>query len=56
MDESLMNAEEAMKYLKISKITLYRLIKKSKLPFHRVGRNYRFRKSALDKWLDSKAK
>jgi len=50
--EELITAPEAQKYLRICKITLYKLINTKKLPALRVGRQWRFRKSELDKWLN----
>ena len=52
MKERLMTTAEALRYLQINKITLYSLIKKKKLPAIRVGRQYRFRRTKLDEWLD----
>jgi len=56
MENQLMTTPEAMKYLRISKVTLYKLMKEKKLPVYKVGRNYRYRKSKLDKWLGAKQK
>lgn len=51
--EKLMTTQEAIKYLRISRVTLYALMKNRKFPAHRVGRQYRYRKIELDKWLDN---
>ncbi|MCX7662123.1 MAG: helix-turn-helix domain-containing protein, partial [Candidatus Omnitrophica bacterium] len=40
------------RYLRISNSTLYRLLKKKKIPASKVGRSWRFRKSKIDEWLD----
>ena len=55
MKERLLTTAEALKYLRINKITLYSLIKEKKLPALRVGRQYRYRKSKLDEWLDKQS-
>ena len=39
-------------YLKISKSTLYKLVREGKIPSQKVGRHWRFRKEAIDRWLD----
>ncbi len=39
-------------YLRIPKSTLYRLAQEGKVPGHKVGRHWRFRKEAIDRWLD----
>ena len=37
-DEILLNVREAMEYLRVSRSTIYRLIKKGKLKGHKVGK------------------
>lgn len=44
--------EELSAYLKISKTTLYKLAREGKLPGQKVGRHWRFRKEAIDRWLE----
>jgi len=44
-----MTVEEVADFLKLSKITIYKLVKKGQLPGFRVGNSWRFRK---DKILD----
>jgi len=39
-------------YLRISKSTLYKLVREQKIPSKKVGRHWRFRKAAIDKWLE----
>lgn len=41
-------------YLKISKETVYRMLKKGEIPHLRVGKLYRFKKQDIDAWLDFK--
>jgi excisionase family DNA binding protein len=52
--EPALTSEEAMQYLKLSKRTLYRLIEREGLPTLRVGRQFRFRKSEIDAWLETR--
>jgi excisionase family DNA binding protein len=52
--EELLTAKEASKYLKISPRTLYRHIKEYQIPALKLGREWRFIKSELDKWLIKK--
>jgi excisionase family DNA binding protein len=52
-DESFLTTEEVLEYLNVNLRTVYRLIKAGKIPAIRVGRQWRFRKRDLDKWLDS---
>ncbi|MBU2053546.1 MAG: helix-turn-helix domain-containing protein [Proteobacteria bacterium] len=44
--------EELAIYLKISKSTLYKLVREGKIPSQKVGRHWRFRKKAIDRWLE----
>ena len=55
MDEKpgdVLTIEELSVYLKISKSTLYKLVREGKVPSQKVGRHWRFRKAAIDRWLD----
>ena len=55
MDEklgSIMTIDELSDYLKISRSTLYKLAQEGKVPCQKVGRHWRFRKEAIDRWLD----
>ena len=45
--------EEAAKYLKMGKSTLYDLARKENVPAHKVGRQWRFDAKELDTWLKS---
>lgn len=46
-----LTAKEAIAYLNLgSTNALYRLIREHRLPFCRVGRNYRFDRRELDAW------
>jgi excisionase family DNA binding protein len=47
----IMTPKEAAKYLGLHVVTVYRLIKKGKLPCFRVGGQWRFKKDLLDEWI-----
>lgn len=49
--DQVMTVEELATYLKVSKSTLYKLVQAGKLPGQKVGKHWRFRKEAIDKWL-----
>ncbi len=38
-------------YLKISKSTLYKLVREGKIPCQKIGRHWRFHKEAIERWL-----
>jgi len=44
---------EAAEYLRIPKSSLYKLAKERKIPCQKVGRHWRFHRSAIDKWLSA---
>lgn len=46
--------DELAAYLKIPKSTLYKLGREGKVPSNKVGRHWRFQKSAIDRWLEGK--
>jgi len=55
MDDSPCNVltiEELAIYLKISKSTLYKLVREGKIPSQKVGRHWRFLKKSIDRWLE----
>ena len=43
--------DELAVYLKISKSTLYKLVREKKIPSQKIGRHWRFLKEIIDKWL-----
>ena len=47
----LMTIDEAAKYLRIHKSTVYRLAKGGRIPASKVGNKWRFRKDVIDQWL-----
>jgi len=53
IDEAFLTTEEVLDYLQVNLRTVYRLIKAGKIPAVRVGRQWRFRKSDIDAWLES---
>lgn len=53
LDETFLTTDDVLGYLRVNLRTVYRLIKAGKIPAVRVGRQWRFRKSDLDAWLES---
>jgi len=51
---SIFDIESLSKYLGISTRTVYRLVEKKELPGSKVGRQWRFEKTAIDQWLKEK--
>ena len=44
--------QELSAYLRIPRSTLYKLVREGRVPSQKVGRHWRFRKEAIDRWLD----
>ncbi len=47
-----LKTDEVLGYLKVNARTIYRLIRTGELPAVRIGRQWRFRRTDLDDWLD----
>jgi excisionase family DNA binding protein len=50
--ERIFDIDQLSEYLRVPKSTLYRLAAEGKIPSHKVGRHWRFRREAVDLWLD----
>jgi len=50
--DNVLTIEELAVYLKISKSSLYKLAQAGKLPGQKIGKHWRFRKVAVDRWLE----
>jgi len=48
-----LTASEAAEHLRVSKMTIYRLIRAGKIPAVQVGKSYRVRVDDLERYLDS---
>jgi excisionase family DNA binding protein len=51
LDEPLLTVDEVAHRLRVSSMTVYRLIKSGQLGAMRVGKNYRLHRSDLDRYL-----
>jgi len=47
-----MTIEETSQYLRVPLSSLYKLAQAGKIPCQKVGRHWRFRRQAIDRWLD----
>jgi len=52
----IMTIKEAAEYLKVHQLTIYRLAQKGKIPFSKVGRQWRVKKEILEKWVEQETK
>jgi len=46
-----MRLDELADYLKVSRSTLYKLVRQGGIPAQKVGKQWRFHKDAVDDWL-----
>ncbi|MDL2205826.1 helix-turn-helix domain-containing protein [Eubacteriales bacterium OttesenSCG-928-N13] len=53
--ERWLSLEEISKHVGCSKDTIRSWVKKNAIPFHKVGRLYKFRVSEVDAWIKSGA-
>ena len=50
----MMTTGEVAKYLRVSRATVYRLVKQGKIPVSRISKHLRFRRDTIDRWLSEK--
>jgi len=50
--DAVFTIDELSEYLKIAKSTLYKLAQEGRIPAQKVGKHWRFRKAAIDRWLE----
>jgi excisionase family DNA binding protein len=53
--EPLLTVGEVANIMRVSNMTVYRLIKSGQLSAIRVGKNYRIRRTDVEKYLDERA-
>ena len=53
MDNEIMTLEEVAKYLKMKPQTIYTWAQTQKIPAAKLGKEWRFRKSIIDKWFNN---
>jgi len=47
-----MTITELAAYLRCSRSSIYRLIKREKLPAFRIGSDWRFKRELIEKWME----
>ncbi len=52
---SLMTVAEVASYLRVTRKTIYRLLKDKGIPATRVGQQWRFDRALIDQWLERNA-
>ena len=52
--DTFMTTKEVARYLRVDQYTIYRLVTQKKIPAFKIGNQWRFRRSILERWLKSK--
>ncbi|MBN1181389.1 MAG: helix-turn-helix domain-containing protein [Bacteroidales bacterium] len=50
--DDIMTLEEVAKYLKVKPQTIYTWVQNGKIPAAKIGKEWRFRRSIIDKWFN----
>ena len=50
--KAFLTPEELAEFLSVSKATVYRLVGKRQLPFHKIGGVLRFKRDDIERYLD----
>lgn len=50
--DDVLTLEELAAYLKIPKSTLYKQVQEGKVPGQKIGKQWRFGKKAIDRWIN----
>jgi excisionase family DNA binding protein len=49
--DKILTLEEVAEFLRVHPTTVYRLLRKSKIPAFKVGSDWRFNEAAVGKWI-----
>ena len=50
-EDAVFTVQELAAYLRMKPVTIYKHVKIGKLPCFKVGANWRFKKSTIDRWI-----
>jgi excisionase family DNA binding protein len=53
-NEEVLTVKEVSGYLKIAEKTLYRFIREQNIPAFKLGKEWRFKRSLLDVWMEKR--
>lgn len=56
MTDKLMDIKETAEYLKMNKMTVYKLARENKIPAFKIASEWRFKKEFIDRWLMTQLK
>jgi excisionase family DNA binding protein len=52
--DEFMTTKEVAQYLRVDQYTIYRLVSQKKIPAFKIGNQWRFKRSILERWLKTK--
>lgn len=53
--QRLMTIREVADYLRLSKVTVYKMTRQGKIPALKIGKQWRYNKSEIDSWVKQKS-
>ena len=53
--QKLMTIKEVADYLRLSKVTVYKMTRQGKIPALKIGKQWRYNKSEIDTWVKQKS-
>jgi len=53
--QKLMTIKEMADYLRLSKVTVYKMTRQGKIPALKIGKQWRYNKSEIDTWVKQKS-
>lgn len=53
MDTKIYNAQEAAEYMRVSRVTLYRMVEKGQIRCFRIGSIYRFSEEMIREFINT---
>jgi excisionase family DNA binding protein len=53
-DDEMLTIDEVAKYLKLRPQTIYKWAQTGRIPGAKIGKEWRFRRSSIEKWIDQK--
>ena len=55
LDLRAMTPDEVARRLSVTRLTVYRLLKRGEIPAFKVGRQWRVKREILDDWIEEKS-
>jgi excisionase family DNA binding protein len=56
LDKDILEAKEVAAYLHLHLFTVHKLAREGRLPAFKIGNDWRFKRSSLEEWIESKEK